>query len=70
MLFHVVVWRYDVDKPLDDTDFIKCPVRRYGIAYPRTFHFPCYHRVDGVLPVPYSCMVAAGISGKSYDRQP
>lgn len=26
MLFHVVVWRYDVDKLLDDTDFIKCPV--------------------------------------------
>ena len=70
MLLHAVVGRYDVDKTLDDADFIKCPVRQYGIAYPRPFHFPCYHRVDGVLPVPYPCVVAAGVSGKRYDCQP
>ena len=70
MLLHIVVGRYDVDKPLDDADFIKCSVWRYGIAYPRSFHFSCNHWIDGVLSVPYSCVVAAGVSGKRYDRQP
>ncbi len=63
LCFHIVVGRNDVQEILDDAKVKIDAECICGQSYPTACHTVGKHWTDGVLLVPYTGMVATGITG-------
>ena len=63
MFKHIVVGRYYVNKPLDYAYIKIYSLGRYIGNYPPVIQPSWYHRTDGILFIPHTCMMTTGVAG-------
>ena len=63
MFKHIIVGRYDVYEPLDDTDAIINTLGSNIGNYPSLIRPSWYHRTDGILFIPHTGMMTTGVAG-------
>ena len=70
LTLHVVVGRYDIEEILDDAKIEIDAKRICRQRNPTSCHTVGKHRTDGILFVPHTSMVTAGIACQGNDSEP